>query len=156
MSKEGLPSIQKVDAHGLSVAVISATWNAEVCDVMHARAIAAAESCGAVVDEIRVVGAMELPVAVQAAARRFDAVVAIGCVIRGGTPHFDYVCHAATTGLTEVSVRTGTPVGFGLLTCDTEQQGLDRAGLEGSQEDKGYEAAHAALSTALILAAHGS
>ena len=106
--------------------------------------------------EVRVPGSFELPVAASRLAGDVDAVVALGVVIRGGTPHFDYVCHAATSGLTEVSVHTGTPVGFGLLTCDTEQQGLDRAGLEGSQEDKGYEAAHAALSTALTLAAHGS
>jgi 6,7-dimethyl-8-ribityllumazine synthase len=72
-------------------------------------------------------------------------------VIRGGTPHFEYVCQAATEGLTQVSVQTGVPVGFGVLTCDTEEQALDRAGLPGSAEDKGYEAAQAAIATALTL-----
>lgn len=151
MSKEGLPSIQTVDAQGLSVAVISATWNAEVCDVMHARAIAAAESCGAAVDEIRVVGAMELPVAVQAAARRYDAVVAIGCVIRGGTPHFDYVCDSVTQGLTRVALDESTPVGNGVLTVENQQQAVERAGGEGAVEDKGAEAAIAALDTAVQM-----
>lgn len=86
-----------------------------------------------------------------AAARRPDAIVALGVVIRGGTPHFDYVCSAATTGLVDVSVRTGIPVGFGLLTCDDEVQALDRAGLAGSREDKGQEAVQAAVATALAL-----
>ena len=79
------------------------------------------------------------------------AVVALGVVIRGGTPHFDYVCSATTHGLNRVALDTGVPVGFGLLTCDTEQQALDRAGLEGSVESKGYEATAAALLTALTL-----
>jgi len=100
---------------------------------------------------VRVPGAFELPVAAARLAPHFDAVVALGVVIRGGTPHFEYVCQAATEGLTNVSVSTGTPVGFGVLTCDTEQQGLDRAGLEGSNEDKGHEAVTAALATAATL-----
>jgi 6,7-dimethyl-8-ribityllumazine synthase len=83
-----------------------------------------------------------------------DAVVALGVVIRGGTPHFEYVCHAATSGLTMVAQRTGVPVGFGVLTCDDEAQALDRAGLDGSREDKGYEAVTAALATAIALSAY--
>jgi len=75
----------------------------------------------------------------------------LGAVIRGATPHFEYVCQAATSGLTQVSVLTGTPIGFGVLTCDDEQQALDRAGLQGSSEDKGFEAAQAALATVLAL-----
>ena len=104
---------------------------------------------------VRVPGSFELPVAAARLAPGLDAVVALGVVVRGGTPHFDYVCSAATQGLTDVSVRTGVPVGFGVLTCDTEQQGLDRAGLEGSQEDKGYEATAAAVRTALLLRSLG-
>ena len=101
---------------------------------------------------VRVPGSFELPVAALAAARAgFDAVVALGVVIRGGTPHFEYVCSAATHGLTRVALDTGVPVGFGLLTCDDEQQALDRAGLPGSREDKGYEAAEAAVATAVAL-----
>ena len=81
----------------------------------------------------------------------YDAVVALGVVIRGGTPHFDYICQAATMGLTDVSIRSGVPVGFGVLTCDNAEQALDRAGLEGSSEDKGHEAASAAVVTAVTL-----
>jgi len=102
---------------------------------------------------VRVPGSFELPVVVAAAARTHDAVVALGVVIRGDTPHFDYVCSAATTGLEAVAREQGVPVGFGLLTCDTEQQALDRAGLDGSTEDKGAEAADAAVRTALVLRA---
>jgi 6,7-dimethyl-8-ribityllumazine synthase len=100
---------------------------------------------------VEVPGTFELAVAAARLAPRHDAVVALGVVIRGGTPHFDYVCQAATTGLTEVSVRTGVPVGFGVLTCDDEEQALERAGLAGSSEDKGYEAATAAVATAVTL-----
>ena len=104
---------------------------------------------------LRVPGCFELPVAAaRLAGAGFDALVALGVVIRGGTPHFEYVCDAATSGLTQVSITTGVPVGFGVLTCDTEQQALDRAGLEHSQEDKGYEATAAALHTALSLRAY--
>jgi 6,7-dimethyl-8-ribityllumazine synthase len=100
---------------------------------------------------VRAPGAFELPVLARALAGRHDAVVALGVVIRGGTPHFEYVCSAATQGLTQVAVETGVPVGFGLLTCDDEQQALDRAGLPGSKEDKGREAAQAAVATAVTL-----
>ena len=103
---------------------------------------------------VRVPGSFELPVVADAlAARGYDAVVALGVVIRGGTPHFDYVCNAATDGLSRVALDHGVAVGFGLLTCDTEQQALDRAGLPGSEEDKGYEATAAALVTATTLRA---
>ena len=103
---------------------------------------------------LRVPGSFELPVVARAlAAGGYDAVVALGVVIRGGTPHFDFVCSAATDGLSRVALDTGVPVGFGLLTCDTDEQALDRAGLPGSHEDKGYEATQAALATALVLAA---
>jgi len=101
---------------------------------------------------VRVPGCFELPVAAQAlAGEGFDAVVALGVVVRGGTPHFEYVCRAVTDGLVRVALDSGVPVGFGVLTCDDEAQALDRAGLPGSQEDKGYEAAHAALESALTL-----
>ena len=80
-----------------------------------------------------------------------DAVIAIGCVVRGETPHFDYVCSAATDGLTRAALDTGVPMGFGVLTCDDEAQALDRAGLPGSSEDKGAEAASAAMNTWTVL-----
>jgi 6,7-dimethyl-8-ribityllumazine synthase len=143
-------------ADGLRVAVIAASWWPEVTDGLLAgthRALA--DSAVREVHEIRVPGTFELPVAASRLANTgdYDALVALGVVVRGGTPHFDYVCSAATAGLTEVAVRTGVPVGFGVLTCDDEDQAIDRAGLPGSREDKGYEAAHAALATAVALAA---
>ena len=101
---------------------------------------------------VRVPGTFELPVVADALAEEHDAVVALGVVIRGGTPHFEYVCSAATDGLTRVALDHGIPVGFGVLTCDTDEQALDRAGLEGSSEDKGWEATAAALATARTLA----
>jgi 6,7-dimethyl-8-ribityllumazine synthase len=100
---------------------------------------------------IRVPGAFELPLAAQALAATHEAVVALGVVIRGGTPHFGYVCRAATDGLTRVALDSGVPIGFGLLTVDDERQALERAGLDGSREDKGAEAAQAAVALALEL-----
>jgi 6,7-dimethyl-8-ribityllumazine synthase len=103
---------------------------------------------------VRVPGTVELSVACARLAPSHDAIVALGVVIRGGTPHFDYVCSGVTHGLTDVSTRTGVPVGFGVLTCDDEAQALDRAGLAGSSEDKGHEAAMAAVATAVTLREH--
>jgi 6,7-dimethyl-8-ribityllumazine synthase len=104
------------------------------------------------VTEVVVPGSFELPVAAsRMAAAGADAVVALGVVVRGGTPHFDYVCQAATSGLTQVAVRTGIPIGFGVLTCDTDEQAYERSGLPGAKEDKGYEAAMAAVATAVAL-----
>ncbi len=134
---------------GLRVAVIASRWHTQVMDGLTGGAQRFLEQIG--VEEftlLRAPGSFELPVLASHAAQTHDAVIALGVVIRGGTPHFDYVCGAAADGLTTVSVQTGTPVGFGLLTCDDEQQALDRAGLEGSAEDKGYEAAHAAVAAA--------
>ncbi len=151
MSKEGLPQIDDVDATGLRVAVVTATWNADSCDVLHELAVATGRAAGAEVDEYRVVGALELPVVVQEAARRYDAVVALGCVIKGDTPHFDYVCDSVTAGLTRIALDESTPVGNGVLTTLTHQQAVERSGAEGSVEDKGAESMSAALSTALTL-----
>lgn len=152
MSGAGAPQIT-VDGTGLRVTVVAASWHTEVMDGLLAgarRALAAANVTH--VKEIRVPGSFELPVAAARAAEHgADAVIALGVVIRGGTPHFEYVCSAATTGLTDVSVRTGVPVGFGVLTCDDEQQALDRAGLPGSREDKGAEAVEAAIATVVAL-----
>lgn len=151
MSGAGAPDIT-VDGTGLRVTVVAASWHEQVMDGLLAGARRALAQSGAQWTEVRVPGSFELPVAAaRAVTAGADAVVALGVVIRGGTPHFDYVCSAATTGLTDVSVRTGVPVGFGVLTCDDEQQALDRAGLEGSHEDKGAEAAQAAVATAVAL-----
>jgi 6,7-dimethyl-8-ribityllumazine synthase len=154
MSGHGAPQgldMTGARAESLRVAVIAAQWHDRVMDGLLAGARRAAAEAGIEAVEVRVPGAFELPVAAARLAPRFDALVALGVVIRGGTPHFDYVCSGATSGLVDVSVRTGTPVGFGLLTCDTEEQALDRAGLEGSSEDKGYEAFQAAVLTELAL-----
>ena len=154
MSGAGAPTLT-VDGSGLRVVVVAASWHERVMDGLLDGARRALADAGVTdVTEIRVPGSFELPVAASRAARGgADAVVALGVVIRGGTPHFDFVCSAATAGLTDVSVSTGVPVGFGVLTCDDDAQALDRAGLEGSHEDKGYEAAQAAVATVVALRA---
>ncbi|MDN5896539.1 MAG: 6,7-dimethyl-8-ribityllumazine synthase [Nocardioides sp.] len=153
MSGHGAPDQKPVDAGALTVAVVAASWHDEVMDGLVAgaeRALAAYNITEPLV--VRVPGAFELPVAAGVlAAKGYDAVVALGVVIRGGTPHFDYVCHAATDGLGRVALDHRMPIGFGLLTCDTDEQALDRAGLDGSSEDKGWEATAAAITTALTL-----
>ncbi|MFK5635667.1 MULTISPECIES: 6,7-dimethyl-8-ribityllumazine synthase [unclassified Ornithinimicrobium] len=153
MSKAGAPTLS-VDAGGLRVAVVAASWHTEVMDGLLDGARRGLTEAGVTdVVELRVPGSFELPVACARLARtgRVDALVALGVVVRGGTPHFDYVCAAATDGLTRVSIETGVPVGFGVLTCDDERQALDRAGLPGSSEDKGHEAATAAVATVVAL-----
>lgn len=155
MSGHGAPAITRVDgAEKLRVAVVASLWHTTVMDgLLDGARRALHEADVRDVTEVRVPGTFELPVAAsRLAGAGFDAVIALGVVIRGGTPHFDYVCSAATLGLTSVAERTGVPVGFGVLTCDTEEQALDRAGLPGSTEDKGFEAATAALATAVTLA----
>ena len=152
MSGSGAPTIDLSGARGIRVAVVASSWHDTVMDALVASATRTLDAAGATYDVIRVPGAFELPVVAKAAAAAGnDAVVALGVVIRGGTPHFDYVCSAATDGLTRVAIDTGVPVGFGLLTCDDEAQALDRAGLPGSSEDKGREAVEAALATVLTL-----
>jgi len=152
MSRDGAPEVQPVDAAGLTLGIVATTWHPELTDSLLARAVAAAEASGIPSPTVvRAPGAVELPVVAQALCARHDAVVALGVVVRGGTPHFEYVCDAVTAGLTRVALDAGTPVGNGVLTCDTEQQARDRAGLPGSAEDKGWEATIAALATALTL-----
>ncbi|GAA1170670.1 6,7-dimethyl-8-ribityllumazine synthase [Nesterenkonia xinjiangensis] len=161
MSSTGTPEIDTAELESLRaaaekplrVAVVASRWHTQVMDGLIAGSRRFLTQIG--VEDITLVrapGSFELPVLSAAAASEHDAVVALGVVIRGGTPHFDYVCQAATDGLLRVALDTGVPVGFGLLTCDDEQQALERAGLEGSQEDKGFEAAHAAVSAAVEAA----
>jgi 6,7-dimethyl-8-ribityllumazine synthase len=153
MSGAGSPDQKPVDCHDLRVAVVAASWHEQVMDGLLDGALRACRDFKVEAPSVvRVPGTFELPVVAAAlAAQGYDAVVALGVVIRGGTPHFDYVCNAATDGLTRVALDHTVAVGFGVLTCDTEQQALDRAGLEGSSEDKGYEATAAALATARTL-----
>jgi 6,7-dimethyl-8-ribityllumazine synthase len=152
MSGAGSPVIE-VDGRGLRVVIVAGQWHDVITDGLIAGATRVLEAAGASYSLVRVPGSFELPVVAKAALDNgADAVVALGVIIRGGTPHFEYVSAAATDGLTRVALDTGKPVGFGLLTLDDEQQGLDRAGLPGSKEDKGEEAATAALETARVLA----
>jgi 6,7-dimethyl-8-ribityllumazine synthase len=152
VSGEGRPDGQVVDAAGLSVAIAATRWHAEITDQLVERAVAAARACGIADPQlVRVPGAVELPVVAAELARSHDAVACLGAVIRGGTPHFDYVCDAVTYGLTRVALDAGTPVGNGVLTCDTLQQARDRSGGPDSAEDKGWDAVVAALETALVL-----
>jgi 6,7-dimethyl-8-ribityllumazine synthase len=155
VSGEGSPrktGAVAVDASGLRLAIAATRWHAEITDSLVARAIAAAAACG-VPDPlvVRVPGAVELPVVAAELACRYDAVTCLGAVIRGGTPHFEYVCDSVTAGLTRVALDARTPIGNGVLTCDTVESARDRCGLPDSHEDKGWEAVVAALETALLL-----
>lgn len=148
MSGQGAPQVE-VRAPGVRIAIVASSWHTEVMEGLISGAQRASDAAGASVTLIRVPGAFELPIVAKACAvsTDFDVVVALGVVIRGDTPHFEYVCSAATQGLSQVALDYLVPVGFGLLTCDTEAQALIRAGLPGSQEDKGQEAVQAALLT---------
>ncbi len=152
MAGSGAPELSTVDAAGLRLGVVATRWHAEVTEVLLDRALAAAKACGvAEVVVARVAGAVELPVLAQALARRCDAVVALGVVVRGETAHFEYVCKAVTEGLTRVALDESRPVAHGVLTVDNVGQALDRAGLPDSAEDKGWSATVAALDAALAL-----
>lgn len=148
----GVPNMPALDASGLSLAIVASTWHTEICDALLTGACKTAAEWG-IGDPtvVRVLGAIEIPVVAQELARGHDAVVALGVVIRGQTPHFDYVCDAVTQGLTRVSLDASTPVANGVLTTNTEEQARDRAGLPTSAEDKGGQATAAALNTALTL-----
>ncbi|SDQ68140.1 6,7-dimethyl-8-ribityllumazine synthase [Curtobacterium sp. UNCCL20] len=152
MSGAGAADRDHVDGTGIRVAIVAGQWHDAIAGGLLAGAQREVERLGATAEVVPVPGSFELPVVAKAALEAgFDAAVALGVIIRGGTPHFEYVSDAATSGLTRVALDTGRPVGFGVLTLDDEQQGLDRAGLPGSKEDKGAEAVHAAVSTAVTL-----
>jgi 6,7-dimethyl-8-ribityllumazine synthase len=152
VSGAGVPDMPELDASGISLAVVASTWHDTVCDALLEGALQVARDSGVTtVKVVRVLGAIEIPVVAQELAPHYDAVVALGVVIRGGTPHFEYVCDAVTQGLTRVSLDASTPVANGVLTVNTEEQAVARSGLPGSEEDKGAQAAAAALATALLL-----
>lgn len=146
MSTSGAPKLA-IDASGLKITIVAASWHTVITDGLLAGAGRALKAAGnSEYKVVRVPGAFELPLAAQLAIQNgAEVVIALGVVIQGDTPHFDYVCEAATEGLTRVQLDTSVPIGFGLLTVSNEQQGLDRAGLEGSKEDKGAEAVEAAV-----------
>jgi 6,7-dimethyl-8-ribityllumazine synthase len=157
VSGAGAPEINHTDGTGLKVTIVSGLWHASIAEPLLEGARRALTASNVEITEIRVPGSFELPVVSKAALEGgADAVVALGVIIRGGTPHFEYVSGAATSGLTQVSIQTGKPVGFGVLTLDDEAQGLARAGLPDSEEDKGAEAAEAAVATAVLLRGIGS
>lgn len=147
----GNAPVLNLDAAGMHISIVASQWHEIVMDALIAGAVAACVKAGAIYEVVRVPGAFELPLGCQriARSRNVDAIVALGVVIRGGTPHFEFVCQAATEGLLRVGLDESIPIGFGLLTVDTEKQALDRAGLPDSNEDKGAEAAGAAISMAL-------
>ena len=153
MSGQGQPELAVPDGCSeLRLGIAVTRWHQRVTTALLERACAAAAEAGITEPTVvRVPGAVELPVVCQELARHHDAVVALGVVIRGGTPHFEYVCDAVTAGLTRVALDEGTAVGNGVLTCDTEEQALNRCGLPTSAEDKGFQACVAALETALLL-----
>jgi 6,7-dimethyl-8-ribityllumazine synthase len=153
MAGSGTPDMQLLDCKDLKVAIVASSWHIQVMDGLLAGAERACQEYGVRSQRVvRVPGAFELPVVCDGVAKLgFDAIVALGVVIRGGTPHFDYVCSGVTDGLVRVSLDHGVPVGFGVLTCDNDAQAFDRAGLPKSREDKGYEATAAALHTARAL-----
>jgi len=154
MSGTGVPSFELSDAKDLKLGIVASRWHTRICDTLVANAERVAKDAGVEhITVVRCAGAMELPVVAQELARSHDAVVALGVVIRGGTPHFEYVCDAVTAGLTRVSLDAGTPVANGVLTTNNEQEALDRAGLPDSAENKGEQAAAAALDAALTLRA---
>jgi 6,7-dimethyl-8-ribityllumazine synthase len=152
MAGSGQPVLQRVDGTGLTLGIVATRWHGELVDHMLSRAIEAGEQSN--VDHItvaRVDGAVELPVLAQALAHRFDAVVALGVVVRGDTAHFEYVCQSVTDGLTRVALDESTPVAHGVLTVDNYDQARARAGFADSAEDKGWSAALAALDAAVAL-----
>jgi 6,7-dimethyl-8-ribityllumazine synthase len=152
VSGRGQPALEVPRCVDLRLGIAATRWHERITTALLDRACAAASQAGiAQPTVVRVPGAVELPVVCQELARSHDAVVALGVVIRGGTPHFDYVCDAVTAGLTRVALDAGVAVGNGVLTCDTEEQALDRCGLPRSAEDKGFQACVAALQTALVL-----
>lgn len=154
MAGVGAPELSIVDASGLALGVVATRWHEALTTQLLDRALAAAAACGvAEVVGVRVAGSVELPVVAQALARRCDAVVALGVVIRGETAHFDYVCRSVTDGLTRVALDEATPVAHGVLTVDSVEQAHQRAGFADSTEDKGWAATVAALDTALVIRA---
>ena len=152
MSGHGNPEIDSGAATGLTLGVVATRWHADLTDQLLDCALRVAAHAGVVQPTtVRVAGAVELPVVAQELARSHDAVVALGVVVRGDTPHFDYVCDAVTAGLTRVALDERTPVGNGVLTTENLDQAVDRAGFPGSVENKGAQATVAALDTARTL-----
>lgn len=142
------PTISIPQMPNLKAIIISASWHPEICNALVAGAKRGFAAAGINNPTIKIVaGSFELPLAAQLAFEQgFDVAVVVGLVLRGETPHFDYVCQGVTDGVMQVSLNKSKPIGFGVLMCDQLSQAKDRAGLPGSKEDKGYDSALAALS----------
>ena len=150
------PHISHLDAKGMRFAIVSATWNSHITHALRDGAVETLHAAGdCKVDTFDVPGTVELTYAAARLAQlhAYDAVIVIGCVIRGDTPHFDYVCQSVTQGVTTLNARGDVPVIFGVLTVENEQQALDRAG--GSLGNKGSEAAEAAIVMGSFARAQG-
>ncbi len=142
------PEFQIKDSPNLKAVVISASWHPEICKSLIDGAVRGFKSSGISNIELRkVAGSFELPLATQLAFDSgFDIAVVVGLVLRGETPHFDYICQGVTSGVMQVSLSRSKPIGFGVLMCDTIEQAKARAGFADSSEDKGFDSAIAALS----------
>ena len=138
----GLPHLPRA-----RVAIISSSWHSDICNDLIAGAQRALNTASVKdVEVIYVPGSFEIPLAAQLAFEKgFDAVVAIGLVLEGETPHFDYVCQGVTQGVMDVSLKFSAPIGFGVLMCNSLDQAIARSGRPGSIEDKGYDSAVAAI-----------
>ena len=147
MSGSGAPHIELSQSIDGRIAIVCAKWHREISDALLAGAQRAAIQAGVTQVQVEwVPGSFELPLAAQSLLDSgFDAVVVLGLVLRGETPHFDYVCDGVTRGVMDLILKSGKPIGFGVLMCDTLEQAQARAGLPGSSEDKGFEATVAAL-----------
>ncbi|CAM4008245.1 6,7-dimethyl-8-ribityllumazine synthase [Helcobacillus massiliensis] len=155
MAGHGTPSTPLAPAENgpRSIGIAAASWHAQIMDSLMDGARRAARDAG--IDdivEIRVPGSFEVPIAAQSLARATDVVVGLGVVIRGETPHFEHIASAATSGLAQVALEESTPVGNGVLTVNTQEQAIARAGGEGASEDAGYAAAEAAIRTYRAIA----
>ena len=142
------PEIELKKFPDIKVAVISASWHPEICQALVDGAVRGFEQSGVSYIEVRrVSGSFELPLAAQFAFDAgFDVAVVVGLVLRGETPHFEYVCQGVTSGIMQVSLTRSKPIGFGVLMCDTLEQAVARSGFPESIEDKGFDSALAALS----------
>lgn len=143
------PEIKIKQAPTAKVAIISSSWHADICDDLIAGATRALEQASvAKIKVIRVPGSFEIPLAAQRAFESgFDAVVVVGLILKGETPHFDYVCQGVTKGVMDVQLKFSKPIGFGVLMCDNLEQAIARSGRAGSKEDKGFDSAVAALTS---------
>ena len=150
MSREGAPTFSQ-NAKGSKVAIIASAWHNEIMDQLIYGAKEALTKAEVNYEVFRVAGAFEIPLASRVALDNFDAVVALGVVIRGDTPHFEYVCDAVTSGISQIILQTLKPIGFGLLTVDNEQQAKDRSSIPYAGDNKGVEAAEAVIASLDVL-----